>query len=299
MQVFLSWSGATSKAAATALYNWLPSVIQTIKPYMSAESIEKGERWSLDIAKQLEETNYGVICVTPENLNAPWILFEAGALSKSIERSRVSPISFGVGVADFSGSPLLQFQMSMFKKEEIKKLLHSMNSAAPEPERLSHQILEKSFDRAWPELEAEINAIDFDKSPDKATKRGPENAEINRVTEMIEEVLSLVRSQSKVLRSPDEILPRGYMLELLRDERSSLGMRSIPRNHPAWNAATASLDQIHHILQSNPPDVSLSEPERKVIEDSLREAQSALRYLKRRLYPEVHSFERMETAASN
>ena len=39
MKVFLSWSGEASKEAATALYNWLPTVIQTVKPYMSAENI--------------------------------------------------------------------------------------------------------------------------------------------------------------------------------------------------------------------------------------------------------------------
>src|SRR6476660_2121519 len=106
MKVFLSWSGETSKQAATALYEWLPTIMQTVRPYMSAESIDKGERWSIDIAKQLEETNYGVICVTPENKEAAWILFEAGALSKSIERARVSPLAFGVSAADFTNSPL-------------------------------------------------------------------------------------------------------------------------------------------------------------------------------------------------
>ena len=112
--VFLSWSGDSSKGAAQVLRAWLPTVIQSVRPYMSAEDIDKGERWSLDIAKQLEETNFGVICMTPENINAPWVLFEAGALSKSMERSRVSPLLFGLSPSDFSKSPLLQFQLTIF-----------------------------------------------------------------------------------------------------------------------------------------------------------------------------------------
>lgn len=83
---------------------------------MSAENIDKGDRWSIDISKQLEETHFGIICMTPNNLGAPWILFEAGALSKSIEKARVSPLLFGVGPSDFTSSPLLQFQLTVSRR---------------------------------------------------------------------------------------------------------------------------------------------------------------------------------------
>src|SRR5215510_4656397 len=108
---------------------------------MSAENIDKGERWSVDIAKQLEECHFGVVCVTPQNKDAPWILFEAGALSKSMEKARVSPLAFGVSASEFTNSPLLQFQFTLFKKDDVRKLLYSMNDAAPESERLSKDIL--------------------------------------------------------------------------------------------------------------------------------------------------------------
>src|SRR5271169_5743454 len=121
--VFLSWSGDSSKSAAQTLHTWLPTVIQNVHPYMSAENIDKGERWSIDIAKQLEETNYGIICMTPENIDAPWVLFEAGALSKSMERARVSPLLFSLGPSEFTKSPLLQFQLTVFTKDDFYKLL--------------------------------------------------------------------------------------------------------------------------------------------------------------------------------
>jgi hypothetical protein len=161
MKVFLSWSGEASKEAATSLYHWLPTVIQTVKPYMSAENIDKGERWSVDIAKQLEETHFGIICVTPENKEAPWILFEAGALSKSMDRARVSPLAFGVSASDFTNSPLLQFQFTLFKKDDFRRLLVSINEAAPEAEKLQPDILGRSFERGWKELEDDINKIKF------------------------------------------------------------------------------------------------------------------------------------------
>jgi TIR domain len=96
MKVFLSWSGETSHAIAIALRDWLPSVIQFVEPYVSSEDIDKGARWSTDIAKELESSGYGILCVTPENTESPWLNFEAGALSKSIDKSRVSPLIVGL-----------------------------------------------------------------------------------------------------------------------------------------------------------------------------------------------------------
>ncbi len=85
MKVFISWSGERSKAVAQAWHDWLPNVIQAVEPWMSETDIAKGARWGMDMARELDETRVGIICLTPENLNAPWILFEAGALSKTLE----------------------------------------------------------------------------------------------------------------------------------------------------------------------------------------------------------------------
>src|ERR1039457_7341444 len=84
MKIFLSWSGDRSLAVATALRDWLPSVIQAVRPWISSTDIDKGSRWASEIASQLQECSIGIICVTPENRESSWLLFESGALSKSI-----------------------------------------------------------------------------------------------------------------------------------------------------------------------------------------------------------------------
>ena len=86
MKVFISWSGERSRSIAEALREWLPDVIQAVKPWLSAEDIDKGARWSSDLAHELEDAHVGVICLTPENLEEPWIHFEAGALSKTTRK---------------------------------------------------------------------------------------------------------------------------------------------------------------------------------------------------------------------
>ena len=81
MKVFISWSGDQSKKIAQLFRDWLPTVIQAIEPFVSSEDIEKGARWNTDIAQELKESSFGLICVTKDNLNSQWLNFEAGALS--------------------------------------------------------------------------------------------------------------------------------------------------------------------------------------------------------------------------
>jgi TIR domain len=84
MKVFISWSGVRSTAVAQTLHDWLPQVMNAVEPWMSSEDMRKGSLWRLTLAEELESTHVGVICLTPENLRAPWLLFEAGALSKRV-----------------------------------------------------------------------------------------------------------------------------------------------------------------------------------------------------------------------
>jgi hypothetical protein len=96
VKVFISWSGGLSRKVAPELQDWIPPVIQSVDPYVSSEDIGKGARWSTDISAEPEGPNYAVLVVTKYDTDAPWLNFEAGALSKSFESSRVSPFLFGV-----------------------------------------------------------------------------------------------------------------------------------------------------------------------------------------------------------
>ena len=96
MKVFISWSGERSRLMAQALAEWFPRVIQAVQPWVSDDNITKGERWSTRIGTSLSEHKIGIVCVTPENYQAPWLLFEAGALSKVIGDAKVCPLLLGM-----------------------------------------------------------------------------------------------------------------------------------------------------------------------------------------------------------
>ena len=94
--VFISWSGQRSAAVANFLREWLPSVIQAARPWVSSHSIEAGSRNQDEIAKALQGCKCGITCLAPENLTATWILYEAGALSKTIdEKTRLCTYLLG------------------------------------------------------------------------------------------------------------------------------------------------------------------------------------------------------------
>src|SRR3712207_3311932 len=99
VRVFVSWSGPYSGKVAALLKEWLPDVIQEVDAYFSDTDIETGERWSQNISKELEETDIGILVLTKSNMSAPWILFEAGALSKK-GTSRVAPLLCDLQILD-------------------------------------------------------------------------------------------------------------------------------------------------------------------------------------------------------
>lgn len=199
MKVFLSWSGEQSHKVAIIFRDWFPSVIQSIEPYVSSEDIDKGARWSTDIAKELEDSTYGILCVTQENLNAPWLNFEAGALSKTMEKSFVSPFLFNIKRSEVLG-PILQFQSTIFDKEDIKKLLLSLNKACAD-QKLPDERVHKAFEVWYPTLESQLNALLT--KPTVKSEANEQNVKKPSQNEILEEVLELSRINQKLLRNPD------------------------------------------------------------------------------------------------
>lgn len=171
--------------------------------YVSSEDIDKGARWSTDIAKELEDSTFGILCVTRDNLDAPWLIFEAGALSKMMDKSSVCPFIFNLKRAEVKG-PILQFQSAIFEKDDVKKLVLSLNKACGETQ-LKENLLLKAFEVWWPNLEESLKKIKTEK-PEQQEDTKSKNID----DEMLEEILELTRSNQKILRSPDILLPLDY-----------------------------------------------------------------------------------------
>ena len=129
MKVFISWSGERSKQMAAALKEWLPTAIQYLEPWMSDTDIHAGDRWADKMATELKESNVGIVCVTGENLTSEWLHFEAGALSKLMQNTRVITVLLDLDVQAVSG-PLTLFQMKKLDKGGVLDIAISLNKFA-------------------------------------------------------------------------------------------------------------------------------------------------------------------------
>jgi hypothetical protein len=197
--VFISWSGPRSQYAAEALRDWLPMVVQAAKPFLSKKDIEKGSRWHFELSNALEVTKVGIVCLTPENPTAPWLLFEAGALSKTVDRGTLvcTYLLAGLQPSDVR-APLSEFQATKAEKNDTRQMLRSINKAIGSP--LLESILDDVFDSLWPKLETKLASI-----PEPDTSVPPKRD----LAEMVSEILDLSRDAAK-RRESEEIAKRYF-----------------------------------------------------------------------------------------
>jgi hypothetical protein len=229
MQVFICWSGKASNNIAEALKTFLEDTIQGVKPFLSSESIQKGGRWLAEVSGQLAQCKFGILCLTKENLNSRWMLFEAGALSKDHVESRVTALLAGIDASDVE-APLSQFQHTGMDRTDILKLLTTINSLVPEPSRRTEAQLMRAFDKSWPDLEREL---------DKAAKLKSPTAAVRDTHSILKEVLELVRG---LARDAESAKPLGTLF----------GLDGVDPSTTNYGSGT--------IFQTGAPAVSLLDP---------------------------------------
>jgi hypothetical protein len=197
MEIFISWSGEQSKQVAEAFKAWLPKVINAVKPWLSCADIDKGAKWGTEVAGRLSSATFGIVCLTSSNLHSDWILYEAGALSKTLDNSRTCTLLIDLESSDVE-FPLAQFQHTKATKDDIFELLKTINKHAGDG-TISAELLTEAFEMWWPKLEPVFSKPSLKPIP-KATKRTDR--------QLLEELLELTRNQSRssgnIQRYPDE-----------------------------------------------------------------------------------------------
>lgn len=160
MDIFVSWAGRESHAAALVLRRWLPGMLPFARPWVSSEDIRKGTRWSDELWGRLQRASYCIVCLTPGAVRSPWVNFESGAIAKAVRGpSHVSPLLLGVSPGDLGGSPLGMFQCTEFTERDVERLLKAMNAVAAAP--IPESQIAAGLRRTWAGLHDEIGRIDF------------------------------------------------------------------------------------------------------------------------------------------
>jgi hypothetical protein len=187
MKVFISWSGDQSRQIATALHGWLSMVIQAAKPYMSERDNEAGSRWGDVLAAQLKTTDFGIVCLTPENLESRWINFEAGALSKALDRAHVVPLLHNLRNSDVP-PPLSQFMMKKADEAGIRDVVRALNASLDPERRMTEVALDGVFSAMWPALRSQLTRVTSASGTAASAKRSDR--------ELLEEILSILRRKA-------------------------------------------------------------------------------------------------------
>jgi hypothetical protein len=198
MRVFISWSGTLSRQVAEVMRDWLPLVVQSVEPFMSSQDIRAGDRWQRDIADRLSDTDFGIVCVTKANQKEPWLNFEAGALAKAIDASRVIPLAIDLAPSDIE-FPLGQFQATPITPDGMKELVTAVNAACSHP--VAGVIVAKSFEFSWQEFSSR-----FDSATHTSAETQPV-ASSRSERHMLEEVLDLLRARSRPQTSTNTLPP--------------------------------------------------------------------------------------------
>lgn len=185
MKIFLSWSGDKSKKVATLFDEWLPLVLQVLKPWISTQNIDSGSMWHNEIQTNLNTSSFGIFCITQDNLDSPWILFEAGAISKGDPKNNVCTFLVDLVPNDILSHPLTNFNHTINTKDSIYKLLKVINSKLGDL-ALNETTLLKSFNKNFPDFESDLAKI-LEEQP------APEKT-LNYQEHLLHEILTNIRS---------------------------------------------------------------------------------------------------------
>jgi hypothetical protein len=221
LKIFISWSGERSKQVAIALAGWIQLVIQETDTWLSSDDLPKGARWMQELTKELATSDAGIVCLTPENCDEPWIHFEAGAISKMLT-SRLWTYLFKIEPGAVT-APLSQFQATRAEKDDTLRLVRGINGASTK--HLSEAQLLKTFNLNWPDLEIQLQAINAPANPPPARPLQDiaiENLELTRkLLQHAEDHPSIARLHIK-LHEECKAIERKLLLPLTDTEIAAL-----------------------------------------------------------------------------
>ncbi len=155
MKVFISWSGTASRDCALALKKAIQSVFNGVEPWLSAEDIKPGQQWFTELMNVLGETRFAIVCLTRSNMRAPWVMFEAGAVSAHFGELKVAPLLLEGDQGDLT-DPMARFHATTFDRNGVRLLFESINDSVGKP--FTKKALGAALAAEWPELEAGVKA---------------------------------------------------------------------------------------------------------------------------------------------
>ena len=161
VKCIVSWSGEKSRRIASYLTSFLSRVLPEVEWWISERSLEPGREWWPELRESLRCSRNAILCLTQENMDASWLLFEAGAVFKGDSEARIHSILFGRRKLE---EPLREFQYTRFGGDDMRKMLDGMRERLNDPPSFTE--VHERFDRYWDDLRkaVESECADWEKA---------------------------------------------------------------------------------------------------------------------------------------
>lgn len=149
-KVFISWSGSFSKLIAEHLHRHFFNYPRVLEPWISSHDITSGNAWFEETSEALNDSNYGVVCLTPGASKKPWINFEIGWLYGKLNNCKI--ITFEEQI----DNPLACLQR--LNGHEERTWFNLLREMIPEEVLPNEQIWDRVH-RRFPEIEELFNLV--------------------------------------------------------------------------------------------------------------------------------------------
>lgn len=256
MKVFVSWS-KNSRGVGKAVSDAVREIFDPVVETFISQEILAGSRGLDTIDGELNDTDFGIICLTRANQTEQWINYEAGALSRQVEDKRTR---MGVFLVDLPGaedvnSPLDIFQCKLATLEGFTDLMVSLNKLGPE---LKDSTLDKRIAAAWPDVQKAVEAVA--KGEPTPVAKPPKSRD-----EKMDEVLGLVKAMEASLGEVRMMASRSM-------ETSMMVADVVGRNPTRWSPLRPKVSERGGVVRTlGGEEIVTSRPELHPLLDEILE----------------------------
>lgn len=130
--------------------------------FISEEDIAYGSEWYKKIKERLIDCDLAVIFLTPDNMNASWLNFEAGAIVIGDDKRSVITFLIDVPIEAIK-SPLKHYQCFDISHETIRKLIIDIREKAgfgSPADAHVELIVEKHYDKLYKSIQSAKEELD-------------------------------------------------------------------------------------------------------------------------------------------
>ena len=160
-KIFISWSGNYSRQISEELKRVLEEVVFPgggIKCFVSTQDIASGEDWYRKIKSELHASKLGIMCITKENVKAPWLYFEAGALIGN--NLKVIPLLINCDQSSLERTPIRANQsVQFYEPERFYKMLEDIRTDFSLLNELKKEEIAKRYENAYESMKSKLQPI--------------------------------------------------------------------------------------------------------------------------------------------